>query len=675
MKIDHRTIIWGLIGLLIFITFYPLLKVGIVNGDDFVNLIWPIDHLAHDSILYAQSTGRFYFIFALWIYKIPYLIDSETYFHITLILPHIIALCLFIYLIFRLFKNEQLAMLTAVVSCVIFQIFGGNTATSGYPFYFTFTFSLILLSLHFLISYFNNHKYFYLLLSATIFGIVTIFYECYLIYYILIFILIIRRYSLKSLFSKKIGFKFSKEIFPFFLFGVIYLVIYFIFFNTYSSVYQGNQISSNLTFSRFLWTIGNLSLYSFPLSSLYDYRFFITDYSLSETSSFNIFQIIFSEAGLEAYLKSFIVVLVILMIQSQYKDKIQNKKLLFLILTSIIFIFLPHLPLSISAKYTNTIQNTYVTTYFSFFAVVIFFISLLLWFKNILDHKKIWRPIFNVAFYIIIFLVTLTIQFVNQRVCDDLNVAEKRFNVMEDMLKKEFIENGAPVYVANLHKSTSYFSKPITRQASPFNSFVKMKNNLDIQQYLDYSTFYNQFKSDSGVVFTLYFSQASKTGDVYLSILRCHGYELKENMNQNKGDSLWVGYFSKYKKFGIGISSDSSRAFTLEGMTMNNIGTFHFNNLNFLGSPNTCIFKIKGKDLYPVTLSIVNQLYPNIPSQIIGHLPKNYESAWVYHIMKELNKSKDFENLIRQKAIQNNISYKTSLKQDATWILYNEFQN
>lgn len=675
MKIDQKTIIWGLIGVLIFITFYPLLKVGIVTGDDIVNLIWPIDHLAHDSKLYAQFTGRFYFLFALWIYKIPYLIDSNIYFHLTLILPHILALFLFIYLIYRIFKNEQMAMLTAVVSCIIFQIWGGHTATAGYPFYFTFTFSLILLSFHFLISYFNNQKYFYLLLSATIFGIATLFYESYLIYYILIFILIVSRYNLKSFFSKKILIQFSKEIVPFVILGITYLVIYFIYFKSYSSVYQGNQISTNLTISRFLWTIGNLSLYSLPLSSLYDYRFFLSEYSLYETSSFNIIQFIFSEAGLDAYIKGFIVVLAILMIQSQFKNKIQNKKLIYLLLTSFIFIFLPHLPLSLSEKYTNVIQNTYVTTYFSFFAVVIFCISLFLLLKNILNKNKFWKSIFYIILYIIIFVVTLTIQFVNQRVTDDLKVAEKRFNVMEAMLKKEFIENNGSVYVANLHASTSYFSKPITRQANPFNSFAKVKNNLDINQYLDYNSFYNQFKSDSGIVYTLYFSQASKTGDVYISILRCHGYELQENMNQNKGDSLWVGYYSKYKRFGVGISSDSSKSVTIEGITMQNIGTFHFNNINFLGKPNTCILKLKGKDLYPVTLSIVNQLYPNIPSQLIGQLPKSYESAWIYHIMKELNKNKDFENLIQKKADQNNISYKTSLRQDAKWILYNEFQN
>ena len=100
-------------------------------------------------------------------------------------------------------------------------------------------------------------------------------------------------------------------------------------------------------------------------------------------------------------------------------------------------------------------------------------------------------------------------------------------------------------------------------------------------------------------------------------------------MIQNKGDTLWVGYYSKYKRFGVGISSDSSKSVTIEGITMQNIGTFHFNNINFLGKPNTCILKLKGKDLYPVTLSIVNQLYPNIPSQLIGQLPKSYESAWI----------------------------------------------
>ena len=672
---DQKKVIWVLIGILIFITFYPLLQIGIVTGDDFVNLIWPVDRLAQDSILYAQSTGRFYFLFALWIYKIPYLIDSEIYFHLTLILPHLITLFLFIYLIYRIFQDEKFTMLTTVVACIIFQIFGGHSATAGYPFYFTISFSLILLSFHILISYFNKQKYVYLLTSAFIFFISSLFYETYIVYYVFVFILIIRRYQIRNIFTKAVFLKFLKEILPYILFGVIYLTIYFLYIKSYSSVYQGNQISSDLTISRFLRTIGNLSLYSLPLSSLFDYRFFLTEYSLSESSLFNIFGIIFTQAGLAAYIKGFIAVLTIWMIQSNNKTNFKIKKIIFLIFLSTLFIILPHLLLSLSAKYTNDIQNIYVTTYFSFFAVVIFCISIFLLLKHFLQNNKIQKAFYNTFLYFIVFLVTLSIQFVNQRVTDDLNVAEKRIEIMETMLKKVYIENKATVYVGSLHRSTSYFSNPITRQSNSFNGFAKIKNNLDINQYLDYNSFYNQFKVDSGIVYTLYFSQASKTGDVYLSILRCRGCELQEDMNQNKGDSLWVGYYSKYKRFGVGISSDSSQCVTIEGAIMQNFGTFHFNNINFLGKPNTCIFKIKGDNLYPVTLSIVNQLYPNIPSVLIGQLPKSYESAWVLHIMKGLNKNKDYENLIQKKADQNNISYKTSLRQDAKWILYNEFQN
>ncbi len=672
---DQKRIIWGLIGILIFITFYPLLKVGLVTGDDFVNLIWPVDRLADDSILYAQSTGRFYFLFALWIYKIPYLIDSEIYFHITLILPHLIALLLFVYLMYRIFKNEQIAMLTAVVSCIIFQIYGGHTATAGYPFYFTISFSLILLSLHILISYFSNHKYVYLLLSSLIFFIATLFYETYLVYYIFIFILVIRRYQLKGFFSKNVFFKFLREIVPFVIFGIIYLSIYFLYIKSYASVYEGNQISSNLTIYRFLWTIGNMSLYSLPLSSLFDYRFFLTEYSLSERSVFNLFEIIFTQAGLAAYIKGFIAVFAIWMILSTTKINFKNKNLIYLIIASALFIILPHLPLSLSTKYTNAIQNTYVSTYFSFFGVAIFCISLFLLLNNFLRNNKILKSFYNIFLYIIVFFVTLSIQFVNERVTDDLNVAEKRIKIMEAMLKKEYIENNAPIYVGSLHRSTSYFSNPITRQSNSFNGFAKIKNNLDINQYIDYNTFYNQYKSDSGIVYTLYFSQASKTGDLYLSVLRCRGFELQEDMNQNKGDSLWVGYFSRYKKFGVGISSDSCKNATIEGVETQNLGTFHFNNLNFLSRPTTCVLKIKGENLYPVTLSIVNQLYPNISSQMIGAFPKKYESAWVHHIMRELNKNKDFENLIQKKADQYHIPYKSALKQDAQWVLYYQFQN
>lgn len=674
MKIDPKTYIWGFIGILVLITFYPLLKVGIVTGDDLGYMLWPIDRIQQDSVYYAEGTGRFYFLFALWIYKIPYLIDSKVFFQIMFIGPHLIAFGLFVSLIHRIFKNEYIGMLTAIISCVLFQIYGGHTATAGYPFYFTISFSLILLSFHLLFNYLENNKYKYLLISAFIFGLATLFYESYLIYYLFIFILIIRRYPIKTVFIKKNAQKWTKELVPFVLFGLIYIVVYIYYNITTSSGYQGNSFSSQLTCQTVLKTIGNMGFYSLPLTSLYDYRFFITDYSLAKSQTFDLFKLVLTEAGIDAYIKGFIVVIIFYWISNKLKDVHMWRFLLGVLVLSILYVFLPHFPLSLSEKYTTSIQNTYVTTYFSFFAVVVLFLSLFLIFTK-LTQKWRWVHSFFIGFTsLLLFGITISIQFVNQRVTDDLQVAQNRLQIMESMLKADYIEPGAPVYVADLHLSTSFFSKPITRQGNPFSSFAKERNGLEIEPYLNYDEFYNQYSDTSRIVYTLYFAQASKTGDCYMAILRTRGDQLKSDLTQNCGDSLWVGYYSNYKKFGVGLATDVNQPVFINNRPMHQFATYHIQNLNFLNRPNVSIFKIIGEGVYPNSITISNQLFPHYKNLLIGRFPSKFENAWVKHIMMELDKKKELKERIQEKAHQTGNSYKSALKADASWILYTEHQ-
>lgn len=674
MKINQKTYIWGLIGVLVFITFYPLLKVGIVTGDDLGYMLWPMDRLMEDSRYYAEGTGRFYFLFALWVYKVPYFIDSQIYFQITFVVPHLIAFGLFVSLICRFFKSEYVGMLTAVLACSLFQIYGGHTATAGYPFYFTLSFSMILGSVHLLLSYFKSSRYYLLLLSSILFGLSTLLYETYLIYYLLFFILIIRRYPIRILFLKGNIQKWSKELLPFVFFGITYLVIYFYYNINTASGYQGNSFSSELTFQRFMQTIGNMAFYSLPLTSLYDYRFFLTDFSLAKTQTFEIWKLVFTESGIDAYIKGFMVVILVWWMNKLDRIYLKRGALIGIFFITILFIFLPHLPLSLSEKYTSSIQNIYVTTYFSFFAVVVLCVTLYLILKR---YSQKWRWLnwtFITLSSIFLFVTTLSIQYTNQRVTDDLMVAQNRLQIMESMLKELFIESGSPVYVADLHQSTSYFSKPITRQGNPFSSFAKERNGLEIQQYLSYEEFYEQYSDSVRVVYTLYFSQASKTGDCYMAILRTRGDQLEKEITQNSGDSLWVGYYSPYKKFGVGIATKTNQQIFIHESPMHPFGSYHIQNLNFLNRPKVCIFKIKGEGVYPNSITISNQLFPHYKNLLVGRFPSKFEKAWVKHIMMELDRNKELKERIQEKAQQTGNSYKSALKADASWILYTEHQ-
>lgn len=674
MKERRNLLLWSGIAILGLITFYPLLQVGVVTGDDLGYMLWPFDHFMSDAKAYAEGTGRFYFLITLWIYKIPYLIDSPIYFYTMFILPLMGSFLLFIGLIKRIFKSENAALLSALIACSVFQICGGHSATAAYPFYFSFSFSLLLISLHLLLSYVRKGNYSYLIFSSIIFAITTVFYESYLLFYILIFIFIISQYRFRDTIKKQNLIRIGKELGPFVFWGIAYLIIYYLYYKSCPAQYTGNTFSSHFEFSLFAKAMGNMAFYALPLSTLLDYQFFITEYSLETKQTVDLLSFLFTQAGIVAYLKAIITVIIGIVIFRNQKNEGNNWKLIIIGSIGILFIFLPHLPLALSEKYSTAIQNAYVTTYFAFFAVVLFLYTFAVYIFNMLSEKKWVQKIIFIFLGIVLFLVTLATQFVNERVAQDLGVAQKRLQIMEKMLISAHIPDGSDVYVEQLHQSRSYFSKSITRQDSPFSLFAKQKSGLDFNQHLDYSEFYKKFKNQESRVYMIYFSQAPKTGDCQMLIVPNRGDQLQEHFNENKCDSMIVGYLSIYKKFSISFASDSITSVLISNTPSQAHENFHYGNLAFHSKPEVSVFDIKGSRINPTTFMISNQLYINAPLITIGSYPKGYEKAWVKHIMHDLQKNQEFVKSIERKAQEQGISYQQALKNDAKWLLYNEFQ-
>jgi len=674
MKDIKNRILWGGIILLGIFTFYPLLKVGIVTGDDLGYMLWPFDHFGSDAKAYAEGTGRFYFLITLWIYKIPYLIDSQVFFYTMLILPIISSFGLFVWLMKRVFKNEQVAILSALMACCFFQISGGHSATAAYPFYFSFSFSLLLGSFHFLLSYIREGRYQSLIIASLILAITTLFYESYLVFYLLVFVFVVSQYGFKELVSQKILKKITKELLPFIFWGVTYLVVYYLYYRSCPTQYGGNTFTSAFEFSLFAKAMGNMAFYALPLSSLFDYQFFLTEYALEVNQTQHLISLIFSQASISAYLKAIISVTVFVTLMNFLHYKSKKRFLLSIGIIALIFILLPHLPLALSEKYSTSIQNAYVTTYFAFFAVVVLGVTLLLFIENRISQSPIVKKIVLVILGVLLFFATLSTQFINERVVEDLAVAQKRLDIMEKMFVKEHIADGAHVYVEPLHYSTSYFSKSITRQGSPFATFAKEKNGLEMFQHLNYDEFYQKFKDQAGRVYLIYFAQAPKTGDCQLLIVPVSGDQLHEQFHENRSDSMIVGYLSIYKKFSVSLASDSINPLLVADKPTLSVGNFHYTNLTFHAKPKVSVFKIRGVQLNPSTLMISNMLFKDAPLVMVGNYPKHYEKRWVRHIMLNLQKNQEFIHSIEQKAQEQGISFQQALRNDARWLLYNEFQ-
>lgn len=605
-KVGQNIYLWAIIAVLLLVSLLPLTKISFITGDDIEYYITSDPAYWVDSArVYAESTGRFYFLLVKWIYAVPYLVNSNLYYYTMFIVPVITVFILFFWLIKRATNNSSIALLVALFSCATFSIFGEYSAMTSYPLYFTLSLISLFSSLHLLISYFKTSKYYFIIASASLFLITIVFYECYVFYSLLIFILIVWRAESLVITRKEKVLKIVKEVFPYIISVSIYLTIYVIYYTIHTSGYDGNKVASNLLLSKMLETLGALSLYSFPLLTFVKYNSFLQDHVMIINHSDNYFINIISQVESYTYLKGLIISIFWIVISQYIPNIYKKKKLLYVMLISILFIILPHLPLAITEKYTMYAPTTYITTSFAFFAVIIFLVTLYLLLLTTSSKQWIKRTVIATS-SIIIFLITIMTQHINERVSDDMKYSNYRFDLMTNIFTKENIKDSASVFVAPLHETTSYSGWGVTRQSNPFRSYIKKQTGVSIHQYLDYERFYNTFKNSDEIVYLTYFSQAAKTGDAILILAPCKGKELSIDYCNNLSDSMLVGYLSVYKNFSISIVTDTSTNVCVSDSLFLGNGATHIANLSFDKESGVCQFKVKGEKLIPSKLMISN---------------------------------------------------------------------
>ncbi|HNY63056.1 MAG TPA: hypothetical protein PLH70_03020 [Bacteroidales bacterium] len=605
------TIQWLLL-LLSGITLYPLLRIGFVTGDDLEYFITasPSRWFA-DAQLYAQGTGRFYFYLVKWIYSIPYLVDSRIYYLFFFIGPIILTFCLFFSLIKRVTKSQTITYWSVLFANIFLVFFAKHSAITAYPLYFTLSLSLLFISFHYYYSYIESGRYKHIIYSALFLGMATLFYEVFLIYQLLFLVLLCFRFPPFLLNQKEKRKQFIKSWVPYLTVGILYLAVYAIFYFSQERGYDGNQISSAFSLAEMGRTLWRLSSNSLPLAPFFEYKKFFIDYALTESSGESYLTLIFKNIPAIAYVKGALVALVIYLIQGMETPRHRIKKLIQYFLIALLFIVLPHLLISISEKYILLKPKTYITTSFSFFAVLIALITLFLIVDQHIRNIKVEKSIKTIVFIFLI-IGTLFAQFTNERVTDDMRVSQARFKLIDALFTKDLIPDGIPIYMEKLHDTGSHFCKRVTLQSAPFKGYIQRKNGVLIEQYKEYATFYELQKSNQGTVAICYFFQAPKTGDACLIIAFLSGENLHADFNQNRVDSIKVGYLSPYKQFSYSIQAERLDQIHHQGVICADKHSSHSDFQANINRNGTVLFQIKGEKINPASLLISNYTDHNL---------------------------------------------------------------
>ncbi len=605
-KENNQLIIGILLFIIYLIALIPLRKIGFTTSDDMDNFFLSNQILSTFSYGYSLSLrlSRFYNIFTAWVYFIPYLSDSKLYYDLVFILPFVACFILFTRLIHRIYDNYSITLFAAVFMAACFQIAAFHSITSAYPFYFTFPFCLVLVSIHIMLSYYKNKRYYLLIFSSIILFISAMFYESFLSYFVIPILISIWKNKVFNQISKENIKASLRELSPYLILLIFYLIVYIVYRINHPIQYWGSKTAGDFSVLIALKSSTQLGFYSLPLMVFFDTKAQLISYSLDFNNGFSL-----SSISLIAYVQGIIVAYLVFYALIAYK-KINSKTLLIAFFIGVLIYYLPLLPLSLSSKYFDQNLYNYVPTFFAFLGVCLAFTSIIFLLFNYAKRYRLSRYVFLFLITLSMFFVTVFTNHSNNLIAKDLEYSNYRLKLVEEIFQgkesNKFSNN--PICMEEAHNTTSIMGKWITGQIFTWNKYIEKTTAKKVNAFEKYDEFYNTFKNDSSLVWVSYFRQAQKNNDALMYFAQVRGIELTKNQKDIISDRVVVYYLSSYKSFNLSFVCDEMSDVYVKDRKLNSVGAFHSLNMKFNHNDELPCFEIIGEGIVISSLNINNIL-------------------------------------------------------------------
>jgi hypothetical protein len=551
---------------MVVLTLTPFFKIGFTTSDDVEYYLSVLENnVFRDAKMYAEHSGRFYFLITKPLYHVPYLIDN---FYFTKIIQYsflLLSFTLFTIVIKKIFKEKEFALLSFLL------LFAFLTVTSNYhipiiayPFYFTLSFSILLLSILRLIKYFERNKNQYLVQAVILFAIALLFYETYLIFLFLLCVFILIRNIVKhksSLFKSK---GFYKEIIPFVGIAILYLIVYFGYRQMLATdgkeFYHGSSFSNEISLNNVFKILVNYNNIAIPRFAYNIHQPIIETNSILATGHQKGFLYMLTNADIYIVVNTIIQCFVFVLLFIRIKNNISWKKVGLGSLIAVIVMFSVHLLLALSAKYNSPYWlggNGYVTTFYSYFMLIL--VTLLFMYSIVkLSFRINWlKNIFIGVFTLLIFYLSIVIGYSNYYISRDWQRSQRQFQVMDELCKRgafDKVPENSIVYASDLYK-TSTTGNDLYTQSFSWSIYVYDKIGKKIEFCEDQEAFINKVNhSPNKEIFYMSKYEAPKYSDALYVLTNVDKnsidfYNQDDMFNSAKADFADAYFYSAYKEF------------------------------------------------------------------------------------------------------------------------------
>ena len=553
--------------LTIILTLYPFFKIGFTTADDLEYYMTArVGDYWSNAQIYAQSAGRFYFLITKPFYHFPYLYDNFYYTKIIQYSFVLFSFSLFACVIQKIMKSKELSIFTFLLLFVCLAIMPNEVAIIAYPFFFSCSFSLFLMSFLLYIKYKESQRNIFLILAVFLYACALLFYENYLVYlgFYLIYILAINIKKNRYEKIRKQEFVF-KEILPFVSVAVIYLLTYFIYRKCLpqDSLYGGSSFASNFSVKHFFEVLWNYNRAAFPTQMYHFEQEEIINNSDLLRGHINSLIYLIKYSPLTVLINTLIQMFISAYLLSKLEiNRLSWRKIFVGIIVCVLFALASHFLLALSEKYNMEYYNKrgYVTTYFSYFAIVFLVAIAIIGILKCTNRYILLKyPVF-IILVLCIGYISLVTHYANTYISKDWEKGHSRFDAMEELIKAgafEDITSNDIVYAGELYKTKS-LNRAVYAQGFDWSSFVNVKSNKSLK-FLKSPCDFNKRNGTRAYYFSC--KEYDKSSQLLFSISEINGLQQLDTTKVGQAVSCNVSkiyLYSPLKEFLFAFQSDTS---------------------------------------------------------------------------------------------------------------------
>ena len=607
---------------LFLITFFPLFSFRLGNADDlnyWVNAQMP--GLFKNGLDLSQYNGRFYFIFTYFFFSVPHIGDNILVLKILHLGPILLCVYLMSRILYKISSSESLSVFFILIFLVTLQVSRHTSLFACFPFYFSFSFSLILFSVLMLIKYYQTRKKIHFVFSVFFYLLGLLFYEAYLPL-LIIYLFIIFAYDQKRemAFFQKIRL-ILMQFLPFLGVGILYLITYVVYRHFFPSAYGGVKMGSDLTVQTVFVAIWKLISSAVPLAVFEEGRPLFIALTENSKGYYPIVSDIIIHSKVEWLVKgiiaSFLGYKLLL-----YIPRSTNRFFVNGIIVSLLLIIVPNIPIALSEKYIFYIFKSnlsgYVTTFFSFLGIVMFITLVVGKILSIIPSRGL-KMAMALAISGGIFLCSVLTDMSNYYHIKDIKNANLPFEAMDELIKTDHFKNLGDhtcIYSPDLWKSTSFMAS-LTPQSINWDYYVPIKTGKYFHFYKNVQDFKRVTANRELDKYYITMRQALKSEDVLLTLSKIDSIGTADSVISPIFNKTVISYFSNYPIFTLGFklgrySSLETCPFSINNhtFTANINGYFEFTIYNTDKTDPATIFVLQCEGIDVNSINVSNIVNP-----------------------------------------------------------------